>query len=68
MRPGYVACVKLTPQARRRLFFALVLAGVAAGAGVYWQRQHEQALADRAMNDIPKEEYERWMQDLGYVD
>lgn len=68
MRPGYGALVKLPPQARRRLLYALLLAGVAAGAGLYWKRQQDQALADRAMGDIPKEEYERWMQDLGYVD
>lgn len=72
MLPGYGHRVKRSPRLRRRLpvvVLVIVIAGAGAGAGGwYWQHQRASQLADRPMDDIPKEEYEKWMQDLGYVD
>jgi len=45
----------------------LLIAG--AGAGVWWvARPQPPAAEERAYGDIPREEYERWMQDLGYTE
>jgi hypothetical protein len=40
------------------------------GGGVWWHlhRKHSLDLADRAIGDIPTDEYEQWMQELGYTD
>lgn len=59
----------LSPKWRRWLPWGLALALSVAG-GVAWYLHHaeQQALADRAMSEIPKEEYEQWMQELGYTD
>ncbi len=57
------------PRLRRWLIVAsaaLLLMGV--GVGWYFHRKHRVDLADRAIGDIPTEEYERWMQELGYTD
>ncbi len=61
--------MKVPASLRRRLPWAVLVVALAGGAaGWYWQHQHERGLADRPMADIPKAEYEKWMQDLGYVD
>jgi len=38
------------------------------GFGWYMQRKPHVDLADRALSDIPTDEYEQWMQELGYTD
>lgn len=68
MLPGYGCRVKLSPRLRRRLPVVLLVVILAGAGGWYWQHQRASQLADRPMSDIPKEEYEKWMQDLGYVD
>ena len=60
--------MKLSPRARRRTLLAALVVGLCIAGGVYWHQKQAAALADRAMGDIPKDEYEAWMQDLGYVD
>ncbi len=45
----------------------LLVAG--AGAGAWWLLRPPPAPpAEKAYGDIPREEYERWMQDLGYTE
>jgi uncharacterized protein HemX len=60
--------VKLSPRLRRRLPVVVLVIVIAGAGGWYWQHQRASQFADRPMDDIPKEEYEKWMQDLGYVD
>ena len=61
--------MSLRPSRVRRLLpiaALLVLTGLAAGW--YLHRRNATDLADRALSDIPTDEYEQWMQELGYTD
>lgn len=59
---------------RTRMFLAAGVLLVAAGGGVGAWRWHVQEEAERKaaeekrFEDIPKEDYERWMQELGYTE
>ena len=57
------------PRLRRWLVAAsLVILLFGGGFGWYMQRKPQVDLADRALSDIPTDEYEQWMQELGYTD
>lgn len=53
---------------RRLLPFAALLVVAGLAAGWYLHRNQKPDLADRALSDIPTDEYEQWMQELGYTD
>lgn len=57
---------------KRVLLVALVLVvGVAGGAASWWTLRPDPTPltgGDQAYDDIPRSDYELWMQDLGYVD
>lgn len=69
-RFGYDGAVAiLTARSRRWLPVALVLLLAAGGGAWYWRAHQPQTeMSERALNDIPKDEYEAWMQSLGYTD
>jgi len=56
---------------RRRLVLGVLAALLVAGAGVgawWFSRPPPPVPVERAYGEIPREEYERWMQDLGYTE
>jgi hypothetical protein len=57
------------PRLRRWLIFCSVVS-LLIGGGFSWYmlRKPPLDLADRALTDIPTDEYEQWMQELGYTD
>ncbi len=57
----------LSPRSRRWWILGAVVLGAAGGGWYVHHRQVEQELAERSMKDIPKAEYEAWMQSLGYT-
>lgn len=50
----------------RFALLALALAGVAGTA--WWRHRSKQASAEQGYEEIRREDYERWMQDLGYTE
>ena len=55
---------------RTRRWAALGAALTLSVGVVAWYLHHQMVqveLAERALDDIPKAEYEQWMQDLGYT-
>lgn len=60
----------LSVRARRR-WLLVGLGLLSCAGGTLWYVRHEQEeqeLSERALKDIPKDEYESWMQSLGYTD
>lgn len=57
---------------KRAMVLVLVLVvGVAGGAASWWTLRPEPSPlpgGDKAYEEIPRSDYELWMQDLGYVD
>jgi hypothetical protein len=45
---------------------ALALAGL--GGLVFWRHRSGRASAEQGYEEIRREDYERWMQDLGYTE
>lgn len=56
---------------RKWALAALGLVVLGAGGGVAWwqlQPPPEPPADERTFEDIPKDEYEKWMQELGYTE
>lgn len=59
---------------RPRLAFPLLGAILATGVGAGWWWSHRpeppkpEAVADKKYEDVDRDEYEKWMQELGYTE